>query len=666
MPEHSVLSIDETDKLRATLGLPPLNSTTNNEGQFEKPPPATEKKPTATRRPRAPVVQTHSDDDDEIGSLDARKWVERLKQQKKTPATQKPQGPIRKEYSAAELAGLRVSHDVSDLGGGEHVLTLQDKSIDELDTDDGAVELHSVALAETKRAQKNAEDTRKRMRPLGGGANEAEEEPKADLFFTIKDGGIIDSETAEEQHQRELHQRRGQTAISLDGEAPSRVVSDFYTEEEAAALFRKPKKPKVSDSTKDKKGKRRQRQGKTSTTNDFVEAADLMDVDAGNAIFSRRSRIDDSSLADDDEDLQRAIAAVRRTANKSALLTAEDIAQQVHDDALTRMDATDTPTANNPELALSSTIEFVQSLKAAAAAAAAAPTTAPATTKKPEVVDPAEEEKAVPMEKESPVEKEDPEVESETVIVKRSVVPRPTDTPVEQPDPEAEEVTTKEPSVGSGLFATLSLLRQRNMLDKLTDDQRQRELQQRSRDTLLAEQRRQDAALTLERQRIKLLGARNQKQAPAPDKKQRRGKADELTPQELDEIKAREQEALDRKWAREYEERMRDYKPQVNLEYVDETGRKLTTKEAYKQLSHAFHGHYSGKNKIDKVMAKRERERKQLELTSGASTHQYGAVLENAHKKLGSAGIVLASGNKPGLGPSSSSSSSKDRRPPPA
>ncbi|KAJ1661305.1 hypothetical protein GGF38_003728, partial [Coemansia sp. RSA 25] len=196
-----------------------------------------------------------------------------------------------------------------------------------------------------------------------------------------------------------------------------------------------------------------------------------------------------------------------------------------------------------------------------------------------------------------------------------------------------------------------------------------REKQQRSRDALLAEQRRQDAALALERQRIKQLGAHSQKQkptaaaaAPSLDKK-RRGKADELTAKELDEIKAREQEALDRKWAREYEERMRDYKPQVTLEYVDETGRQLTTKEAYKQLSHAFHGHYSGKNKIDKVMAKRENERKQLEITSGASTHHYGAVLENAHKKLGSAGIVLASGNKPGLGPSSSSSSATTKRP---
>ncbi|KAJ2000504.1 hypothetical protein GGI04_004123, partial [Coemansia thaxteri] len=118
---------------------------------------------------------------------------------------------------------------------------------------------------------------------------------------------------------------------------------------------------------------------------------------------------------------------------------------------------------------------------------------------------------------------------------------------------------------------------------------------------------------------------------------------------ELEEIRVREQEALERKWAREYEDRMRDYKPQVALEYVDDTGRQLTTKEAYKQLSHAFHGNYSGKNKIDKVMAKRDRERKQIEMATASSTHQHGAVMENAHKKLGSAGIVLSSGNKPGL-----------------
>ncbi|KAI8324496.1 SART-1-domain-containing protein [Martensiomyces pterosporus] len=122
-----------------------------------------------------------------------------------------------------------------------------------------------------------------------------------------------------------------------------------------------------------------------------------------------------------------------------------------------------------------------------------------------------------------------------------------------------------------------------------------------------------------------------------------------MTQRELEEERAREQELLDRKWAREYEQRMKDYKPEVKLEYVDDTGRQLTTKEAYKQLSHVFHGNYSGKNKIDKVMQKRERERKQMSLTSSNATHQYGEVLESAHKKLGIAGIVLSTGNRTGL-----------------
>ncbi|KAJ2901042.1 hypothetical protein IWW38_000006 [Coemansia aciculifera] len=584
------------------------------------------------RRPRAPVVQTHSDDDDDVvETLDARKWVERLKQtQKQSKPKPKPASSSlpsrRKEYSAAELAGLRVSHNVADLDGGvEHVLTLQDKSIDELEADDDVVELHSTALA----------DAQKKKKRKANDDYEGEKEDDDDTTrqsFTIKKGGVITSAEKEEpQH------RPGHTAISLDlAAAPSRTLaSDFYTEEEAAALFRKPKKKK----------EKKTRRSKVNDDDLDTSGSHIMDVEAGDAIYSRNTRIDDDKFNDDDEDLQRAIAAVRRSvaAKPMAMPTAEDIARQVHDDALSRMDSDDTPLADSSaQLALSSTIEFVQSLKAAAKTAT--------TTQQAETVETPQQQEEKDVE--VPEKEEDDKVE--TVIVRRPVA-APANDPEPQPvaEPDAS-VDTTEPSVGSGLFATLNLLRQRNMLDKLTDDQRQREQQQRSRDSLLAEQKRQDAALALERQRIKQLGNKKQQQQQQQQQQQsgkRRGKADEMTPKELDEIKAREQEALDRKWAREYEERMRDYKPQVTLEYVDDTGRQLTTKEAYKQLSHAFHGHYSGKNKIDKVMAKREKERKQLEITSGASTHQYGAVLENAHKKLGSAGIVLSSGNKPGLGP---------------
>jgi len=42
------------------------------------------------------------------------------------------------------------------------------------------------------------------------------------------------------------------------------------------------------------------------------------------------------------------------------------------------------------------------------------------------------------------------------------------------------------------------------------------------------------------------------------------------------------------------------YKPDVKLEYADETGRQLNQKEAFRQLSHRFHGKGSGKKKTEK------------------------------------------------------------------
>ncbi|CAH8288826.1 unnamed protein product [Schistosoma intercalatum] len=46
------------------------------------------------------------------------------------------------------------------------------------------------------------------------------------------------------------------------------------------------------------------------------------------------------------------------------------------------------------------------------------------------------------------------------------------------------------------------------------------------------------------------------------------------------------------------------YKPDIKLEYVDELGRDLSAKEAFRQLSHKFHGKGSGKNKTQNRMKK--------------------------------------------------------------
>lgn len=51
-----------------------------------------------------------------------------------------------------------------------------------------------------------------------------------------------------------------------------------------------------------------------------------------------------------------------------------------------------------------------------------------------------------------------------------------------------------------------------------------------------------------------------------------------------------------------------NYKPDVKLEYNDDSGRQLNPKEAFRVLSHKFHGKGPGKNKIDKRMKKLQQE----------------------------------------------------------
>merc|ERR1711902_376494 len=46
------------------------------------------------------------------------------------------------------------------------------------------------------------------------------------------------------------------------------------------------------------------------------------------------------------------------------------------------------------------------------------------------------------------------------------------------------------------------------------------------------------------------------------------------------------------------------YVPKVNLEYIDDSGRLLNEKEAFRHLSHKFHGKGSGKIKTEKRMRK--------------------------------------------------------------
>jgi U4/U6.U5 tri-snRNP-associated protein 1 len=88
----------------------------------------------------------------------------------------------------------------------------------------------------------------------------------------------------------------------------------------------------------------------------------------------------------------------------------------------------------------------------------------------------------------------------------------------------------------------------------------------------------------------------------------------------------------------------KEYKPNVELKYIDDFGRSMNQKEAFKHLSHQFHGKGSGKQKTEKMLKKIEDE-KRKEAQSSLDGSQIGG-MSNAtaqqRKKQRQAGVRLA------------------------
>ena len=87
-----------------------------------------------------------------------------------------------------------------------------------------------------------------------------------------------------------------------------------------------------------------------------------------------------------------------------------------------------------------------------------------------------------------------------------------------------------------------------------------------------------------------------------------------------------------------------DWKPEINLEYTDDMGRKLETpKEAYNYMCYKFHGQTPGKNKVDKRLRKQELERKMKQALS-TDVPVSAALMMAKQKELQTQFIVLDKG----------------------
>jgi U4/U6.U5 tri-snRNP-associated protein 1 len=181
--------------------------------------------------------------------------------------------------------------------------------------------------------------------------------------------------------------------------------------------------------------------------------------------------------------------------------------------------------------------------------------------------------------------------------------------------------TSAQQTFSTGMASTLNILRQQGILATPSADQTEREKIQLQRDKWLADQRRRVAQRELDK-----LNARG-------------GNKDQATREY--ENRLREQQE-----ARQNLETFKNYKPDVNIVYYDEFGRALTPKEAWKALSHKFHGKGSGKMKTEKRLQKIKEEKKKEAMVSGDTPLSMNKAFQIRQEKAGQAHFVLSVGNR--------------------
>ncbi|KAF8507921.1 SART-1 family-domain-containing protein [Gautieria morchelliformis] len=685
------ISLEETNKIRVSLGLKPLtddSAPADTKDQTAEDNFAKRRERDAQERERR-RIQTgiakiknkrelnaslqgstlgESDDVD-----DTIKWIRRNKKKAKELARKRQedlenldktyQGD---DYTEKDLAGLKVSHDFEALNEGEdRILTLKDSRI--LDNEED--ELQNVELAEDERTKKNNELKIKKRDYTGYDDEEFvagnEGMKRAVLAKYDEDisgiseggfrlgGGAPKSSKPTRQMQEEAAASVNKSLLSIDY-AKNFEIMDYQQEGDIG--FKKPK-------TKKKRPSRRVVE--TDTVDTVSPPTENMDVDVKQTPSGRVRNLDDNFI--DDEDLQAVLARQRRAKVKKAKpLDPEEIARMIAEervrdqteevmrlDIQVKVENDGSGPAHDGDLKggleFDDTSEFVRAIQYnPVVKEEQKPTSLPAAPAESKQLTPARTRTDSPMETDEAfheleagevvIKEEDEDEEDEAML---NAIEAAINTAEANGEGGAEaEVsafvlmlsqanmsrfskvgTSSEQTFTSGMASTLAIMRQQGILANPSADHLERERVQLQRDLWLAEQRRRIAQRELDRA------------------KSRGSNKDQATREY--ENRLREQHE-----ARDSLDHFKHYKPDVNIVYHDEFGRELTPKEAWKALSHRFHGKGSGKAKTEKRLKKIAEEKKKEAMASGDTPLSMNKAFQFRQEKAGQAHMVLSVGNR--------------------
>jgi U4/U6.U5 tri-snRNP-associated protein 1 len=586
-------------------------------------------------------------------------------------------------YDSEDLAGLRVAHDMDEIdleaGGEARVLTLKDTKI----LEGGEDELLDSALETAEKDRINAERKKgvKKYTGLDDDDFEASQVGKKRGVLSkydndIEEGGIklkrddggftlggqsMSRIEREEASKQQASQMLNKTLLGLDY-TKNMEVSDYLQEGDVG--FKKPK------TKKKKRAPARVRledddEGPSTIApvNGDIEMNDER-AQSSNIAASRRPYRSAETVMDDD-DLALSLAKARREKAKKVFkkMTPEMIAKNLaaqreaeeaerlatSNGARSEMDVEATAESNAREqangdagLIFDDTSEFVRNINEARQISPettarlqrrAVASASEATRRQQEANDKAGSEDTAKIKQEpgSPSGLDANGVDADDLLQRQTTVKDEESDEemeegyIEEPTGEAvdEEESSIEPLVSGGMAAALSLLRKQGLITEVTPEQKERERKQKENDAWLANRRLQDRLREAELAASKAQGSSK----------------DQATREY--ENKMREMED-----ARVALEKFKNYSPDIDIKYNDEFGRNLNHHEAWKRLSHIFHGKQPGQKKQEQRIQRIMDEKKREKMLAGDTPSGMTQAFTERAERSGQAHMVLGVGSK--------------------
>ncbi|PBP20334.1 U4/U6.U5 tri-snRNP-associated protein snu66 [Diplocarpon rosae] len=652
------ISIEETNRLRVSLGMKPLP--VPGAGPVFKNPSATAEEAGSTlesrqaesydnyrklkdaeeakrkREEKAEAIKRARDtakrfsklegkglgDADDEEEMSAKAWLmKQKKRQKEIEKARKREQELAAaeaaaEYTARDLAGVKVGHELDTFQEGEdQVLTLKDTTIDE--NEEEGDELENLELREREKLTEKLELKKKKP---NYNPHEVDETGETSLLAQY------DEEIDGKKRQRFTLDGMGSTTeASIEGGAakkikPKVISLDLFKDDEPKSDYLELSEIKVK---KPKKKKAKSTRQKAVDEDDILPISDSADMPVENADNMEvdqpgqaKKRTYDNISFVDDEDLQASLAAQRRNAlKKRQKLRPEELAQQLKEE-VSGMPATDNEVEDEGGLVIDETSEFVANLQKPTAHQSKRRST----SRQAEVTtmgNDSDDEGDVDMDRTYA------NVEDEEDLIAR----------LKREESISEDMSNgleQEATLSRGLGSTLKLLKDRGIIKTAESGDLNAIFIQKQK--FLAEKQRREADAEKK--------ARQQRERDRAN-----GRLDKMSAREKEEY-ARSQNAFrDQVESRQLAEHFnREYKPNVEIKHIDEYGRLMNQKDAFKHLSHQFHGKGSGKQKTEKLLKKIEDE-KRREAQSSLDGSQMGGMsgaTAQQRKKRGQAGVRLA------------------------